>query len=116
MDERDERIARLEALVERQASVARPSSGVAVGTLKVLATLAAVVVGGLILIVLIGNALPDQKAKVPYAEQVRTACQEQAGHLGEAEVNDCQIQILSGELYRQRSEAQRAAAREAGRP
>lgn len=116
MDDRDERIARLEALLAKETAAPKPGGGAAVGTLKVLGTLAAVVIGGLVLLVAIGSALPDQEADKPYAERVKAACEEQAGHLGEAEVMECQIQIMAGELYRQRSEGQALASRDAGRP
>lgn len=115
MDDRDEKIARLEALVAKQSQTA-PKGGAVVGTLKVLGTLVALAVGGLVLLVIVGNLLPDQEASKPYGERVEAACRRQVGHLGESAVYDCQIQIMAGELHRQQSGGLERAAREAGRP
>lgn len=76
IDEKDLEIARLRGQLEARQLSQAPKGGAAVGTLKVLATLAAVAIGGLVLLVAIGNALPDQ---TPTPEERAAAIERRCG-------------------------------------
>jgi hypothetical protein len=104
VDDKDAEIAALKAQLAQPKS---RSGGAAVGTLKVIGVLAAVGIGGLLLLAIIGSNLPEDER--PYSEKIAASCQDEFGSMGEVAVNDCRIKAMTAELYRQRDDAQSRA-------
>lgn len=95
MDDKDLEIARLKGLVEGQQ--AARGGGVAVGTLKVLGVLAAVAIGGVLILAVVGSMLPDE----PTLTERQAECRRIHGEAPSREGNACMARNLVAEIERQ---------------